>query len=293
VQKITPCLWFDSQAEAAVKLYTSVFSRSKIKNTTHYDAATAKVSGQPEGSVLTVECELEGQEFLAMNGGPIFKLTPALSFFVSCESEAEIKEKWAKLSAGGKTLMPLDKYPFAPMYGWCEDSFGLGWQLILAPKKQKISPAFLFVQKRFGKGEEAMNFYMSMFENSAVQFIDKDKNSEAILHASFTLAGQEFVLMESGMKEHQFDFTHGMSFIINCESQAEVDQYWTKLSKEGSIEECGWVTDKFGVSWQVVPRIMSKLMRDPNRKKSSAVMKAMLQMKKLDIAALQKAYDEV
>ncbi len=158
MQKITPCLWFDDQAEEAVKFYASIFKNSKIKSITRYSEDAAKVSGRPKGSVLTVAFRLAGQEFLALNGGPIFK------------------------------------------------------------------------------------------------------------------------------------FTEAVSFIVNCETQAEVDRLWEKLSEGGEKGQCGWLKDKYGLSWQIVPTILSKMLQDKDARKSERVMSALLQMKKLDIKRLEQAF---
>jgi len=158
MQKITPCWWFDDQAEEAVKFYASIFKNSKIKSITRYSEDAAKVSGRPKGSVLTVAFKLAGQEFLALNGGPIFK------------------------------------------------------------------------------------------------------------------------------------FTEAVSFIVNCETQAEVDRLWEKLSEGREKGQCGWLKDKYGLSWQIVPTMLSKMLQDKDARKSKRVMSALLQMKKLDIKRLQQAF---
>ena len=160
MQKISPCLWFDSEAEQAAKFYTSIFKNSKITNISHYDKASAAASGQPEGSVLTVAFELDGEEFLALNGGPVFK------------------------------------------------------------------------------------------------------------------------------------FSEAVSFMVKCETQTEIDRLWEKLTEGGEESQCGWLKDKYGVSWQIVPTILGEMLQDRNTAKSERVMKALLQMKKLDIEALKQAYDQ-
>ena len=157
-QRITPCLWFDSEAEEAVKFYTSIFKNSKIDGTTSYDEASSKAAGRPKGSVLTVDFQLEGQSFMALNGGPVFK------------------------------------------------------------------------------------------------------------------------------------FTEAVSFVINCENQKEIDYFWEKLTAGGQEVECGWLKDKFGLSWQVVPTIMIEMLKDKDAQKSQRAMAAMLTMKKLDVAKLERAY---
>jgi predicted 3-demethylubiquinone-9 3-methyltransferase (glyoxalase superfamily) len=161
VQKIAPCLWFDDNAEEAAKFYAAVFTDSKIKSITRYSEEAAKASGRPKGSVLTVAFRLAGQEFLALNGGPIFK------------------------------------------------------------------------------------------------------------------------------------FTEAVSFIVNCETQEEVDYYWEKLSVDGheKAQQCGWLKDRYGLSWQIVPTVLTEMLQDKDAAKSDRVMRALLQMTKIDIAALRKAYE--
>lgn len=139
--KLTPFLWFNDNAEEAVGFYTSIFKNSKLNGMTYYSPSAAQVSGRPKGSVMTCLFKLEGQDFVALNGGPHFTYTPAVSFFVACESEKEIDGLWKNLSKGGRALMGLDKYPFAEKYGWCEDRYGVSWQLIIQKRTQKISPA--------------------------------------------------------------------------------------------------------------------------------------------------------
>lgn len=162
MQKITPFLWFDTQAEEAVNFYTSIFKNSRIGNMVRYDAEGAKVSGKPEGSVMTASFELEGQEFTALNGGPVFKFSPAISFSVSCETQDEVDHFWNTLSEGG----------------------------------------------------------------------------------------------------------------------------------DAAAQQCGWLADKFGVTWQIVPTVLSTMLSDSDPVKAQRVMSAMLQMKKIDIAILQAAYQQ-
>ncbi len=120
MQKITPCLWFDENAEEAVNFYVSIFKNSQVGHVTRYGDEGAKVSGRPKGSVMTVTFELDGQEFMALNGGPYFKFTEAVSFIINCESQEEIDELWEKLSEGGEK----------GQCGWLKDQYGLSWQIV-------------------------------------------------------------------------------------------------------------------------------------------------------------------
>ena len=301
MQEITPFLWFDGQAEEAVSFYVSCFRNSKAGIKTYYNEDIAKVAERPEGSVMTVDFQLEGQDFIALNGNDEFPFTPAISFFVACETPEEIDRLWQKLSEGGATLMELGKYPFSEKYGWVQDKFGVSWQLILADRAQKIAPCLLFVGKQAGKAEEAMNLYTSLFPNSRIVSLarytadegpDAGPDTGKVKHAIFSLNGQEFSAMDSGMPEHAFTFTMAISFLVNCETQAEVDHFWEKLTVGGEEIECGWLTDPYGVAWQITPTVMLELLHDPDPDKTRRAMKAMMQMKKLDIQTLKQAAEQ-
>ena len=296
MQKTTPFLWFDNNAEEAVNFYTSLFKNSKEGGASHYEEAGAKISGRPKGSVMTIPFQIYGQNFIALNGGPLFKFNPSVSFFVNCKTADEVQNLWDKLSVGGKALMPLDKYHFSEKYGWIEDKYGLSWQLILSVGeiKQNIVPSMLFVRNVCGRAEEAINFYTSIFNDSKILSTfryganqEPDKEG-TIAFADYTLEGQIFAAMDSA-HPHDFAFNEAVSFVVNCESQKEVDYFWQKLSDGGSEGQCGWLKDKFGVSWQIVPTVLSKLLQDKDREKSKRVMQSMLQMKKIDIEGLKKA----
>ena len=300
MQKITPHLWFDHQAEEAARLYASLFEDSGVGQVTRYDEASAAVSGQPEGSVLTVSFRLAGQEFVALNGGPHFAFTPAISFMVNCSSEEEVDRLWEHLCEGGRTLMPLSAYPFSAKYGWLEDRYGVSWQLILASGEveQKIIPALLFVGEACGKAEAAIRFYTSVFPESKLRQLmrygaDQAPNEKGtVMFADFELAGQLFAAMDSA-GAHDFGFTEAISFVVNCETQEEVDDFWEKLSAVPEAEQCGWLKDEFGVSWQIVPTALPQLLSDPDPERAQRVTRAMLEMKKLDIVALERAGDEL
>jgi predicted 3-demethylubiquinone-9 3-methyltransferase (glyoxalase superfamily) len=292
-QKIVPNLWFDSNAEEAVEYYHSLFKNSRIGQIMRYGKASAEVSGQPEGSVLTMDFEIEGYRMMALNGGPVFRLNPSISFMVSCESAREVDRLHNALSNKGEVLMPLDKYPFNERYAWINDRFGVSWQLSYSPSAQKITPCLLFVGEQYGKAQEAVHFYTSMFHNGTIDSIvpyekDEGEKEGTVKHAEFSLDGSKFVAMDSGLA-HAFSFTPAISFMVYCEDQNEIDYFWNKLSAVPQAEQCGWLQDTYGVSWQIVPAIMDT-MTDP--KKLEKVMEALLPMKKLDIETLKRAYEQ-
>jgi predicted 3-demethylubiquinone-9 3-methyltransferase (glyoxalase superfamily) len=298
MQKIIPCLWFEDKALEAAKFYASLFPASSVGAVAKYDEASAQISGMQEGSVLTVPFELAGQKFLALNGGPMFKFTPAISFYVGCNTEEEINWLYQNLSDKGKVLMEFQKYPFAEKYAWFNDKYGVSWQLILAPAAQKITPMLMFVGDKYGKAKEAMDYYVSVFRERDKETKVKDVSyypagasdaSDKVVHGEYVLGGYEFMAMESGA-DHKFNFTPATSFIIECQNQEDINYFWDKLSMSGKPSQCGWLEDRYGVSWQVVPTVLEELLADPDKAKSERTMKAMLSMTKLDIEALKKAY---
>ena len=291
MKTITPHLWFDTEAVQAAELYASTFPDSKVNNvTTIYDT--------PSGDTDIVSFALFGQPFMAISAGPLFKFTPAVSFMVACETEAEVDEYWNKLSEGGTVMMPLDSYPFSKRYGWTADRFGLSWQIGYSdqPITQRITPSLLFVGDVSGKAEDAIGHYTSLFPNSSVGEIMRYGSDESperegtIKYAQFSLDGIWFAAMDSAM-DHDFVFNEAISFIVSCEDQKEIDYYWDGLSAVPESEQCGWVKDKFGLSWQVTPSAMEKMMSEGSKEQIARVTKAFLEMKKFDIAELEKAYE--
>ena len=287
---ITPCIWFDYQAEEAVQFYSSLFDNSKTTRIIRYGKEGFEYHHKPQGSVMTVEFELNGQKFLALNGGPDFKLNESISLFVYCESEKRINFLYEKLSQGGSINMPLDKYDWSPKYAWVKDKFGVSWQLDIEAinSPQKIVPSLLFTNDKYKKVKDAMNFYTSVFPNSIL--LMEYPSEDFLLFAQAKLNGYLLNAMSGGNITHNFDFNEALSFIIRCDSQEEIDYYWNKLTEDGSEVQCGWLKDKFGVSWQIVPKILNELLSDSN--KSSKVMNAVLKMVRFDINKLMDALNE-
>jgi len=292
MQKIVPHFWFDKEALEAAKFYTSLFDNSKISNvTTLHDT--------PSGTTEIVTIELSGQEFMLLSAGPLFKFTPAISFLIACNTKEEVDALWGKLSEGGTALMPLDAYPFSERYGWVEDRYGLSWQVMYlggSKMTQKITPTLMFTGDQYAKAEEAINFYTSVFRNAKAGDIvrygageEPDKEG-TIKHAAFVLEGYGFAAMDSAFA-HGFTFNEAISFMVYCDTQGEIDHYWEKLSAVPEAEQCGWLKDRFGVSWQIVPTVMDGMMRTGDAGKLARVTEAFLKMKKFDIEGLKKAYE--
>lgn len=298
--KISTCLWFNDQAGEAAKFYTSLFPNSSIGERTRYGKEGQEIHGKPEGAEMTVSFELEGEKFTGLNGGPLFSFNPSISFFVAA-SETEIDRLWNNLEKGGRIMMPLEKYDWSEKYGWLQDKFGLNWQLMLdreGSMEQKICPLLFFTGERRGQAEEAVHYYTSIFRDSRVEGILKYSEEESdyakgtVKHAQFRLLGQTFMAMDSGM-ENVYPFSEAISFVVPCDNQEQIDYYWDHLSEGGDpqAQQCGWLKDKFGVSWQITPSILHKFLTSGNQVRTDRVTKAFLQMKKFDIQKLREAYD--
>jgi predicted 3-demethylubiquinone-9 3-methyltransferase (glyoxalase superfamily) len=291
-QKITPHLWFDKEAKEAATFYTSIFEDSKIKNVT-------TLHNTPSGDADFVAIQLMGQEFALISAGPYFKFNPAVSFLVACSTKDEVAGLWRELLKGGTALMELGEYPFSEKYGWLQDKYGLSWQIMYIggrKVKQQITPTLMFVGDKCGKAEEAINFFASVFHKAKVGDIlrygkgDTPDREGTVKHAAFTLEGQDFAAMDSA-RGHNFTFNEAISFIVHCDTQEEIDYFWGKLSADPKAEQCGWLKDKYGLSWQIVPTVMDDMLKAKDEKKIARVTEAFLKMKKFDIAKLTKAYE--
>jgi predicted 3-demethylubiquinone-9 3-methyltransferase (glyoxalase superfamily) len=290
--KITPHLWYDREAVEAAELYCSVLPDSKVTN-------VSTLHDTPSGDTDIVSFQLCGQEFQSISAGPLFKFNPSISFLISCNSREEVDDFWKKLADGGKALMPLDSYPFSERYGWTEDRYGLSWQIMHAGDRgvtQRITPTLMYVGDVAGKAEEAVNSYASVFPNSTVGDIDRYGTGEepdregTVRHAQFSLNGYQFAAMDSA-REHNFGFNEAISIMVYCQDQKEIDRYWDALTAVPESEQCGWLKDKFGVSWQILPSAFDEMMANGTQQQIDRVTQAFLPMKKFDLAELQKAYE--
>lgn len=291
MQKIVPSLWFDTEAIEAAEFYTSLFEQSAIEY-------ILQLHDPPAVDSESVFLKLHGQDFMFISAGPIFQLTPAISLMVSCSTIEEVDQLWEALSDEGTVLMEIGEYPFSPRYGWINDRYGVSWQLIYdeQPLEQTIVPSLLYAGPQAGKAKEAIEFYVSLFNDSKIGeafYYDSKENPDhegMLQYASFTLEGEEFTATDSVL-EHDFFFNEAFSLLVNCDTQKEIDFLWEKLSAVPEAEQCGWLKDRYGVSWQITPRVLEEMLATGDEATRNRVTQCFLKMKKLDIAELKKAYE--
>lgn len=297
--KIVPHLWFDKEAKEAAEFYTSLFPDSRITDVT-------TLRDTPSGDCDVVSFDLAGQRFMAISAGPFFRLNPSISFILNFDPSKDPRARenldatWEKLAGGGVVRMELGEYPFSKRYGWAEDRYGVNWQLILSDPEGEdrpfIVPSLMFTGDNAGRAEEAIDFYTSVFPDArrgqTARYpagMEPDREG-TFMFADFALEGQWFAAMDSA-QAHDFAFNEAVSLLINCATQEEIDKYWEKLSAVPEAEKCGWLKDRFGVSWQVAPAELDEMMRGTPEQVAS-VTQAFLKMKKFDLAELRRAYEE-
>jgi predicted 3-demethylubiquinone-9 3-methyltransferase (glyoxalase superfamily) len=301
--KIIPHLVFDTQAVEAARFYAAVFPASSVRH-------TATIRDTPSGDCDLVSFALWNQDFMAISAGPLFKPNPSVSFIVNFDpgafgaagesgARAALDTAWKALSQGGKALMPLDSYFFSKQFGWVQDKYGVSWQLVLmdpgrAPRPA-IVPSLMFIGANAGKADEAIRFYLSVFRDSQMGDAHRygadaapDKEG-TLMFADFQIENQWFAAMDSA-HEHAFSFNEGVSLLVRCSTQEEIDYYWAKLSADPASEQCGWLKDKFGLSWQIAPAAMEDMMARGTPEQLSRLTQAFLPMKKMNLAVLMKAF---
>ncbi len=285
MKKITPFLWFDTEAEEAMNYYISILPE---------DSEITGMQKGPDGKLFGGSFKLNGFDFMVLNAGPQFKFNPSISFTIECKAAEDVEELYNKLIEGGTALMPLDKYPFSEKYGWVNDKYGLSWQIMVGKEDKKITPSMLFTQEQNGRVQEALDFYTSLFPNSKIEMVMKYEKGEGdtvgnIKYSKFVLDGTTLSAMESGL-DHKFTFNEAVSIYVNCKDQDEVDYFWEKMTADGGEESmCGWLKDKFGVSWQIIPEALNECLGNPDPEKAGKAMQAMLKMKKIIVKDLEDA----
>lgn len=278
-----PCVWFNNNGSEAAKFYAGIFPNSSVT----------------EDTGLVQMLSLNGQNLLLLNAGPNFKPNASISFLIANTDEKETERLYNTLVEGGQVMMPLDSYPFSKKYGWVMDKYGVTWQLFTGDNDgtdQYFTPTMMFVNRQNGRAKEAMEFYTKLFPGSKIEGVmeypeggtDKPGN---VMHAQFNISGYVMAAMDSSMA-HQFDFNEGISITVLTNNQEETDYYWNNMTKDGGEESmCGWLKDKFGVSWQITPAMLPKLINHPDKDKAQKAMQAMMKMKKIVIADLEKAVE--
>ncbi|WP_138858580.1 VOC family protein [Exiguobacterium mexicanum] len=291
-QSIIPCIWFEGDVEAIAEWYVSKFPDSFVDYTT-------KLTDTPSGETTVVTVSLAGQFFQLLGAGPLKERNPSISYMVAFPTSEEVETLWNELVEGAEVLMPLDTYDFSERYGWLKDKHGVSWQIMHSGGMdiQTVTPCFLFVGDVFGRAEAAMNDWISIFPDSYVledhliryEATDGPELEGKLNYARFVLSGREFVTMDSA-ENHQFAFNEMQSLIAFCETQAEIDDYWAKLSVVPEAEQCGWLQDRYGVSWQIVPWEMEEMLTTGTKEQLARVTEAFLPMKKIDVKALRNVY---
>ena len=280
-QVITPAMWCDGTADEAAQFYADVFR-------------DASVTEQAPGLAATVS--IHGFKLSLINGGNQYAPNPSISCILNFdpllfggEKQARdyLDELYERLSTGG-VLMELGEYPFSPRYAWVRDRFGMTWQLMLTDPdgdpRPFVIPSFMFGGTNHAHAEEATDAWIALFDNArrgALYRYEEGGPLDAgtVMFTDFTLRGTWMAATDSGTF-HDFTFTPGVSMIVSCRDQEEIDRYWAGLSAVPEAERCGWCVDRWGASWQVVPHNIAELMAN------AATRDKILHMGKIDLAKL-------
>lgn len=301
-QKIVPSLWFDNQAVEVAEYYVELFDNSRIVSSTRYPDVGQEIHGQVAGTTLTVTIELNGFNFILMNGGPAFQVNPSISFILNFNAahfddpDAALHRYWDALTVDGETRMPLGDYGFSPKFGWVTDKFGVSWHLMLTDdawaQRPFVVPEMMFGGEVSNQAREAIEFYTSVFEAASMGTLTEYPRAFASVKAGsvafvdFELAGTALAAMDSPVP-NPVAFSEGVSLIVNCETQDEIDRYWNALSAVPEAEQCGWLKDRYGVSWQVVPESLGIGFNDDDPATYRDNFKVLMGMGKIDMSKLR------
>ncbi len=282
-QYIVPNIWCQRNAEEVGRFYADVFPDTTTEVESRYPQTglldfQAPFAGEP----LTVAVNLAGYRLTLINAGEEFFPNPSISMFLMFGdarfggpklARAALDRVWNGLLQGGTVLMPLDEYPFSPYYGWVQDRYGMSWQLSVNDEIDAeaafVMPSLMFGGAAQNRAAEARDRYIEVFDDAALigSFPYGEPTgpatAEALMYSDFRIRDQLFAVMDSGV-EQNFSFTCGVSLEVHCADQVEIDRLWEALSAVPEAEQCGWLADEFGVSWQIVPANMGELMERPN-----------------------------
>ena len=280
-------LWFKGEdLKKAVDKYTKIFDNSKILRSVNFDTPF-------DTTADCIEFALGGRVFQAINAEPAFEFNNSFSLVVMCPTQKDLNSKWEKLiSNGGKVVMPLDKYDFAESYGWLVDEFGLSWQVFLDGKMPfdfEIVPSLLYPK---GKAKEALEFYATVFTDFRINFVDYlDEEKNNIIFSCFTINDSDYFTSDNLLGQ-DLPFNESTSIMIECDTQEEIDYYWDKLSADKDGGQCGWTKDRFGLSWQIIPKYINEVFFDQDKEKYNKILSAMFEMKKIDLEKLKEAAEK-
>ncbi|HEP1818500.1 TPA: VOC family protein [Streptococcus suis] len=287
MQTIIPHLWYDTEAKEAVAFYVDLFG-GKID-------WTYTITDTPSGDSDLIQFQLGDMTLAAISAGPYFKLNESMSLMVNVVSKDEVTRLYQALSEGGRILMPLGEYPFSPYYVWLEDRFGLSWQLSYAPdldKPYQFDICLLFSQDQVGLAQPMLDYYKDKLPQASVGQVSYYGEGEAAVeaaklnYAELLVGGQKMIVMDHGYGG-EVSFNEAFSLMVYVDSQDELNFYYDLLSAVPEAEMCGWVKDQFGISWQIVPRILMEAYDTANPETVKAVNDAVLTMKRLDFATIQ------
>lgn len=278
---IYPCIWCNNNAKEMANFYCKVFPHTKIIS---------------ENSVVVI-IEIDGHPLMLLNGGDHFRPNPSVSIMYLTTSEIEVETIWNQLAEKGKVLMPIDEYPFSPKYGMVEDQYGVSWQLYTGKAEhivQKIVPTLMFTGANNGKAKEAATLYTSLFPNSALRGMLEYTGNEGeikgnVQHGEFMIDNYLLMIMDSSY-DHKFNFTEGVSLVALTNGQEETDKYWNALTADGGKESmCSWLKDKYGLSWQIVPKFLIEIVTGSDKQKAKKAMDAVMKMKKIIVSEIEAA----
>lgn len=287
MQKIIPHLWFDKEALEAVQLYTSLFPDS------HMDWIH-DLTDTPSGDAVLVQFQLANLTLAAISAGPYFKLNESTSLMVHFQNKDELNRIFEALSEAGRVLMPLGEYPFNSHYVWFEDRFGLSWQFFYSPENSRavqLEICLLFSQKQVGQARSFLEKAQALFLNSQIGTVnhyqenEKQEAKALINYGELLLNQQRLVVMDHGFGGEN-SFNEAFSLMVYTDSQEETQRLYQQLSHVPESEQCGWVKDEFGISWQIVPRPLMEAYENLPKDRMKQVNDAILTMKRLN-------YDEI
>lgn len=289
-QKIVPNIWFNRNAGEAGEFYAASLPKTKAHVAMRYPDELPPSQAGMEGQPVVVDVEVDGFHLTLINSDDTYRPTPAISFILNFDplmfdgdadaARAALDATWDALSDGGAALMPLGEYPFSPWFGWVADRYGVSWQLMLTRPEGEprpfVIPQIMFANAVEGKAREAAELYTSLLPDAGVGTVIP-RPTGGVMFGEFHVGDQWFSIMDSDIA-HEFGFTPGVSLEVRCEDQDEIDRLWDALSAVPEAEACGWLVDRFGVSWQIVPANIGELLSRPGG------YQRMLGMKKLIIA---------